>query len=80
MNSDILHALQQFPTRRLAIQRRVLRDPEFRTLCSDYSVALVALAYWRNSETDASLRDARCREYETLVRELGQEIESSVER
>jgi hypothetical protein len=52
-------------------------DPEFLAMCEDYDACIEALRYWAQSnEPQAS---TRMNEYNTLVRELEEEILQVVE-
>jgi hypothetical protein len=64
--------LERLPQHRHAIQKRMLADREFRSLCDDYDDALEALQRWEASD-DRHLQE-RVQEFRTLVAELEQDI------
>ena len=66
-------ALRRFANRSVQLQREVLLNPDFRTLCEDYGDAVRALERWSNS-TQAEVPQ-RTTEYRRLVKELEQEIQ-----
>ena len=65
--------LERFPDRAEMIKRLFSKSEDFQTACEDFRQCSTALRYWNQSmKADAP---ARQREYETLLRELEQEIE-----
>jgi len=72
MDRGVLVAVQRFPQWGSEIRRLALADAAFRSLCEDLVDAQSALALWTRSEGAQAVQ--RCNEYETLVRELSEEI------
>jgi hypothetical protein len=66
-------ALRRFASRSTQLEREVLKNPDFRSLCEDYGEAVEALERW--SKSNHSPSPQRVLEYQRLVDELEQEIE-----
>jgi hypothetical protein len=64
--------VQRFPDRRRTLEALAARDESFRSLCSDFAAAQVALQWWR--ESVLAVRERRCSEYAQLIEELADEI------
>jgi hypothetical protein len=64
--------LERFPEKIQALTLLMAEDPEFLSVCEDYDACIEALRYWARS--DAPEAAARINEYNTLVRELEEEI------
>jgi hypothetical protein len=64
--------LERFPEKIQTLTLLMGEDPEFLSVCEDYEVCIEALRYWaRSDELEAA---TRINEYNTLVRELEEEI------
>ena len=66
------HILKRFPDIGHTLMRLMAKDAEFHSLCEDYEMCVDALSYW--SRAEAPEAEIRTNEYQTLVRELEQEI------
>lgn len=62
-----IEVIRRFPTREFVVRRLFAADPDFRSLCEDYSVATSALERWKTDEAKADY-------YRHAVRELEEEI------
>ena len=72
MNEKNLNILNRFPEKIHALTLLMAEDPEFLAVCEDYDACIEALRYWvQSSEPEAA---TRINEYNTLVRELEEEI------
>jgi hypothetical protein len=69
--------LERFPEKSHTLALLIAEDPEFRTACEDYDACINALRYW--SESKEPEAEIRMNEYNTLVRELEEEIIQVVE-
>ena len=78
MDRGVLAAVQRFPHWGSEIRRLALADTTFRGLCDDLLEAEVALARWTLEDDAQSVE--RQREYDVLVRELADEIATTVAR
>jgi hypothetical protein len=65
--------VRRFTTQELAVRRLYASDPEFKSLCEDYSIATDALERWKADEGKAE-------DYRQLIRELEDEINEYLER
>jgi hypothetical protein len=65
--------LRRYASRSIQLEREVLKNPDFRSLCEDYGEAVEALERW--SRGNDPLSPQRVLEYQRLVRDLEQEIE-----
>ena len=74
MSARLTAALRRFAGRGLRLEQEILKNPDFRSLCEDYGEAVDALAHWSKSVHPQSAQ--RVAEYERLVGELEQEIET----
>ena len=64
--------LERFPKKIHTLTLLMAEDPEFLAVCEDYDACVEALRYWaRSNEPEAA---TRINEYNTLVRELEEEI------
>ena len=64
--------LERFPEKIHTLTLLMGEDPEFLSVCEDYEACIEALRYWaRSNEPEAA---TRINEYNTLVRELEEEI------
>ncbi|MGF6306263.1 hypothetical protein ABIB82_000317 [Bradyrhizobium sp. i1.8.4] len=71
----------RFPQRELEIRRRFVRDPHFRSICSDYEEASRALRHWQQAVKDGDREGGRrAEEYVTLLGELEEEILTHLSR
>jgi hypothetical protein len=77
MDEALFAAVQRFPDRQRALEALAARDESFRSLCSDFAEAQVALQRWRDSASP--VRERRCSEYEELVESLAVEIASGLD-
>ena len=64
--------LKRFPEKSRSLALLIAEDPEFRAACEDYDACINALRYW--SESKEPEAEIRMNEYNTLVRELEEEI------
>ena len=72
MNEKNLNILERFPEKIHTLTLLMAEDPEFLAVCEDYDACIEALRYWAQSnEPEAA---TRINEYNTLVRELEEEI------
>ena len=78
MDHSLLVAIARFPDRGHAIEELARRDEDFRSLCADLADAQAALEHWRCSVSP--VREARCAEYQDLVRDLAVEVEAALDR
>jgi len=75
MNNKSLHIHERFPEEFNAINRLMAENTNFLALCEDYEICINALRYWANSlESKAK---TRFEEYETLARQLEEEIKQA---
>ena len=78
MNEAVLATIQRrFAGRRAAVAHMYADSGSFRTLCQDYATCLAALEGWRASE--ALEAATRLEEYEELLGELSDEIETRLD-
>ena len=77
MNEKNLNILERFPEKSDSLALLIAEDPEFRAACEDYDACINALRYW--SESKEPEAEIRMNEYNTLVRELEEEIIQVVE-
>jgi hypothetical protein len=68
----LLAVCNRFPDRTDTTRQLFTENESFRTLCNDYRKCGTALRYWNRSDTESS--DNRRLEYETVQRELEEEI------
>jgi hypothetical protein len=66
----------RFPEQKETIKALFKNNESFRTLCEDYRRCADTLQYWNRSLGEDAL--VRMREYETLLRELEEEILQNV--
>ena len=76
MDEGVLAAVRRFPARRQAIETLAASDERFRSVCVDLADAEAALAGWQVST--ATVREARCTEYRSLVEDLARELETAL--
>lgn len=69
--------LKRFPEKSGSLALLIAEDPEFRAACEDYDACIEALRYWARSDDPEA--PTRINEYNTLVRELEEEIIQIVE-
>jgi hypothetical protein len=62
----------RLPLREFDIRRRCICDPGFRSICSDYEEAAVALRYWKQRSSKEG--DQKVAEYTNFLGELEAEI------
>ena len=74
MSVKLAAARKRFASRAAELEREILQDPDFRSLCEDYGEAVAALERWSSSSHPSSPQ--RVSEYQNLVRELEEEIQS----
>lgn len=77
MPGRLATVLKRFADRAIAIQREILRNPDFRILCEDYGDAVAALERWSESNDDMAFQ--RTSEYRHLVEELELEISNHLQ-
>ena len=68
--------LSRFPDHEETIKRLFKRNETFQTLCDDYRKCLEALKYWNQAGSEEA--PARMEEYQTLLRDLAEEILQSL--
>jgi hypothetical protein len=68
----LLAVCNRFPDRSDTIRQLFTENESFRTLCNDYRRCGTALRYWNRSDTEFS--ENRRLEYETMQREIEEEI------
>ena len=78
MPSRLAAALRRFASRSTKLEREILKNPDFRSLCEDYGEAVDALDRWSRSNQPPSVQ--RALEYQRLVIDLEQEIEIHIGR
>lgn len=78
MHHAVQAAIARFPDRGHAIEELARADDDFRSLCEDLAEAQAALARWEYSSSP--VREARCAEYKSLVRDLTAEIAAELDR
>lgn len=78
MERNISVAIARFPDRGHAIAKLARVDEDFRSLCADLAEAEAALLRWARSSLPA--KEARCAEYQSLVRDLAAELEATLDR
>ena len=72
MNEKNPNILERFPEKIHTLTLLMVENPEFLAVCEDYDACIEALQYWEQSnELEAA---TRINEYNTLVRELEEEI------
>jgi len=77
MNEKTHNILERFPEKIHTLTLLMAEDPEFLAICEDYEECVKALRYWVHSnEPEAA---TRINEYNSLVRELEEEIVRVVE-
>ena len=77
MNEKTHNILERFPEKIHTLTLLMAEDPEFLAICEDYEACVKALRYWAQShEPEAA---TRINEYNSLVRELEEEIVRVVE-
>lgn len=64
--------LKRFPEKIHTLTLLMGEDPEFLALCEDYDACIEALRYWAQAKEPEAA--TRINEYNTLVRELEEEI------
>jgi hypothetical protein len=67
---------ERFPEQKETIKALFRKNESFKTLCEDYHRCAVALQHWNQFLDEDAL--VRMREYETLLRELEEEILQNV--
>jgi hypothetical protein len=72
MNDKNHNILRRFPEKIHTLTLLMAEDPEFLAVCDDYDACIEALRYWAQSNEPESA--TRINEYNTLVRELEEEI------
>jgi len=72
INPSIFNLLERFPEHREAIRDLFEHSQAFKSLCMDHQKCLEAIRYWKQSPRDDA--PLRSQEYETLFRELEEEI------
>ena len=72
MTEKNLNILKRFPEKIHTLTLLMAEDPEFLAVCEDYDACIEALRYWAQSDEPEAA--TRINEYNTLVRELEEEI------
>jgi hypothetical protein len=67
---------RRFPQHASTIPRLQARDPNFRSICEDYGLALRALEHWQMT---ASSSPRKVEEYRLIVKELEAEALTALE-
>ena len=76
MNRKTLHIHERFPGEIHAINKLMVENPRFNSLCEDYEICINALKHWAQSKApEARMRQL---EYETLANELEEEIQQEI--
>jgi hypothetical protein len=78
MDRNVSVAIARFPDRGHAIEALARRNEDFRSLCADLADAEAAAVRWEHSSLPVS--QARSAEYRELARELGAELEATLDR
>ncbi len=73
MPGKLTAALKRFVVCGARIEREILKNPEFRSLCEDYGDAVEALECWTQAGDPAAQQ--KISEYRKLVEDLDREIE-----
>lgn len=68
--------MSKFPGRQEMIKSLFKKNESFQILCEDYRQCSEALKYWNESTSEDAA--ARRKEYESLLRDLGEEISQSL--
>jgi Mg2+ and Co2+ transporter CorA len=72
MQGKLTHVLDRFASQRTQIERELLKNPQFRSLCEDYGETAETLNHWKQSiEPKARVM---MKEYRQLLEDLEQEI------
>ena len=72
MTAKTHEILKRFPEKSGSLALLIAEDPEFRAVCEDYDACAEALRYWAGSDEPEA--PTRINEYNTLARELEEEI------
>ena len=72
IHSCIFNLFERFPEQREAIRSLFEYNRNFKSLCEDHHKCLEAIRYWKQSTSDEA--PLRSQEYETLLRELEEDI------
>lgn len=72
MKDKSICIIKRFPEKSHALTLLMAEDPEFLAICEDYEACVAALSYWTQSSEPEAV--TRIDEYNTLVRELEEEI------
>jgi hypothetical protein len=68
---------KRFPDVGDTIRHKLAQDPNFQDISENYNDCICALRHWRESKSPEA--EARASEYQTIARELEQEILETVE-
>jgi hypothetical protein len=74
---EIRSIVDRFPQRELDIRRRCSHDAHFRSVCTDYEEAAMALRYWQKAAGES---DRKVEEYTQFLGELETEILAQLDR
>ena len=77
MNGKIPYILERLSDKSHMIELLMTKDPEFVALCEDYNDCVNALRYWGRSKAPEA--ETRVNEYRTLIGELEEEINQTLE-
>ena len=82
MPAKLAAALRRFASCSTQLEREILKNRDFRSLCEDYGEAVETLDRWSKSAQLISVQRVlqRILEYQKLVRDLEQEIETYLRR
>ena len=72
MKANLFFIREQFPDIINVIERLMVEDPDFVSLCEDHDDCVIALQYWAASKEPEA--GARVSEYHILIEELRDEI------
>ena len=78
MNDKARHIREQFPDKKQSLDLLMAEDPEFLALCEDYDACVNALRYWTQSKEPEA--KTRVNEYRVLVRDLEEEVTSTLHK
>ncbi len=77
MSTETRYIVQRYPERKAQISRLMLKNPEFRTICSDYGKCLEARKYWDQSNDPSA--NIKAEDYRYLCKVLEDEILQALE-
>jgi len=72
IQTGIFSLYERFPDQKEAIRSLYEKSETFKTLCEDHQKCSEAICYWEQKEGNDAIQ--RRQEYETLIRDLEEEI------